>query len=80
MLLIHCSLMIASWAAFNRNVSAKSTPSKVGGTLGLLARKRGDSGVGMLLLFEFRRMRFDDVWSVWTEAANGGNGKDRRGT
>lgn len=43
----HCSRMMASWACLMRLLSSKSTPSKVGGTVGFLARKASDSGVGI---------------------------------
>ena len=55
----------------------------MGGTLGFFARKRGDSGVGMLrpllLQLVFRRMKFGGVWSVWPGAVTDGNGRDRSG-
>jgi hypothetical protein len=42
--------MMASRASLTAALSSKSTPSKVGGTFGFLARKAADSGVGILIL------------------------------
>lgn len=47
MLCTHCSRIMASCAALRALLSSKSTPSKVGGTVGLEALKDSDSGVGM---------------------------------
>ena len=46
--LTHCSRMMASLASATAALSVKSTPVKVGGTLGFLAKKASDSGVGMM--------------------------------
>ena len=43
-----CSLIIASRALCTATLSSKSTPWYVGGTVGFLAWKEADSGVGIL--------------------------------
>ena len=50
----HCSRTIASLASATAWLSEKSTPSNVGGTLGFLAKKSSDSGVGILADREVR--------------------------
>lgn len=46
--------MMASRALWTATLSSKSTPSKVGGTVGFLARNAADSGVGI----------FCEIWCV----------------
>ena len=68
----HCSLMIASLASVTLWLSRKSTPEKVGGTVGFLARKASDSGVGIVIaLIGVYMAREVGRWEVrgWGEKA-----------